>query len=70
MQPESVCELPVPSATPSSREQLPRANHSDKARLWAQHKNGTYTVWPDGVAERKNIFSAERRKMYPFAGLG
>ena len=65
-----VSELPVPSATPSSREQLPRADHSDEARLWGSAQEWHTHCLPAGVTERKNILSAERRKMYPFAGLG
>ena len=63
------CELPILSATPSSREQLPGSDHHDKARLWGSAQEW-HIHWPDGVAGRKNIFSAERIKMYPFAGSG
>lgn len=57
-----------PPAKPSSREQLPRADHSDRVRLRVSALIRMARVLsPNGIAKRKNTFCGKRGKI-PFRG--
>ena len=65
VEPGAVCELPVPLATPSSREQLPEVGRGDRARLWGPALRRMAHILSDQIcaAQGKNTFCGKGKKV-------